>query len=180
MEIACKQCGASFTRVGGAMYCWSCRLERQTRYIGEFTRGRVPSMTPARKDGEFVCLDCDEPMPQMVIAGIKQRPRLRCMECIRARDTYLTILSGKQQAAYAVSRAKKQGLLKPAEDFACVDCGRQAECYDHRDYNAPLKVDPVCRACNVHRGHAIPFNPILVGLLLLASPGTHQLDSGHA
>jgi hypothetical protein len=37
----------------------------------------------------------------------------------------------------------------------CVDCGAQARDYDHRDYNKPLEVDPVCRRCNLRRGPAI-------------------------
>ena len=31
---------------------------------------------------------------------------------------------------------------------ACVDCGRAAEEYDHRDYKKPMEVEPVCKACN--------------------------------
>lgn len=50
--------------------------------------------------------------------------------------------------------------------LVCCDCGAQAHCYDHRDYNEPLRVDSVCRSCNVLRGEAIPFNPYIVGLLL--------------
>jgi hypothetical protein len=37
----------------------------------------------------------------------------------------------------------------------CVDCGAQARDYDHRDYNKPLEVNPVCRRCNLRRGPAI-------------------------
>jgi len=39
----------------------------------------------------------------------------------------------------------------------CEDCGRDAECYDHRDYNKPLDVEPVCRQCNSIRGAGIPM-----------------------
>lgn len=56
---------------------------------------------------------------------------------------------------YAVS----VGFLPNPKDFQCVDCGRvQAECYDHRDYNKPLDVDPVCLRCNSSRGRGIPLN----------------------
>jgi len=39
--------------------------------------------------------------------------------------------------------------------ISCVDCGDQAQCYDHRDYLAPFAVEPVCQACNARRGMAV-------------------------
>lgn len=58
---------------------------------------------------------------------------------------------------YAVARAVRQGLLKPIRECICVDCGKPAQHYDHRDYNKPLEVEPVCVACNHARGHAIRY-----------------------
>ena len=58
---------------------------------------------------------------------------------------------------YAVFRAIRHGELKPIAECVCVDCGKPAQHYDHRDYNKPLEVDPVCRVCNAKRGHAIPY-----------------------
>lgn len=40
----------------------------------------------------------------------------------------------------------RRGELKPATAFACVDCGKPAQCYGHRDYSKPLDVEPVCKA----------------------------------
>jgi len=37
---------------------------------------------------------------------------------------------------------------------ACVDCGARATDWEHRDYSAPLAVEPVCRSCNCLRGAA--------------------------
>lgn len=39
----------------------------------------------------------------------------------------------------------------------CVDCGGQAEHYDHRDYSKPFDVQSVCRICNYKRGPAISY-----------------------
>lgn len=64
--------------------------------------------------------------------------------------------NGQREAHVAVSQAVRKGFLKPAKDFACVDCGCTATEYDHRDYGMPLDVDPVCRACNAQRGRALP------------------------
>lgn len=55
-----------------------------------------------------------------------------------------------------VQKAVKDGAILPAAAFQCVDCGDAATDYDHRDYNKPLDVEPVCRACNLRRGPAIP------------------------
>lgn len=59
-------------------------------------------------------------------------------------------------ATRAVVKQIRQGLLPKAKDCFCVDCGDPAFDYDHRDYNRPLDVQPVCRACNGRRGPAIP------------------------
>ena len=54
-----------------------------------------------------------------------------------------------------VLKAIRRGELKRADEFECVDCGKPAYCYDHRDYSKPLDVDPVCNGCNIRRGPAI-------------------------
>lgn len=59
-----------------------------------------------------------------------------------------------QRACWEVQKAIARGDLRPPTDFACDDCGRPAEMYDHRDYSKPLEVRPVCRGCNVVRGPA--------------------------
>lgn len=62
--------------------------------------------------------------------------------------------NGAGAARAAVAREVKSGRLKPAKECTCVDCGKQARDYDHRDYNKPLEVQPVCRPCNKRRGPA--------------------------
>lgn len=54
----------------------------------------------------------------------------------------------------------RRGVIRPATDFLCADCGEPATCYDHRDYNKPLAVDPVCNSCNGIRGPALPYRRI--------------------
>lgn len=60
--------------------------------------------------------------------------------------------NGRREAATAVAKAIKEGKLRPAKEFACVDCGIPAREYDHRDYSQPLQVEPVCARCNCKRG----------------------------
>lgn len=61
-----------------------------------------------------------------------------------------------KRAAYRADtelcRAISHGLVPPPEDFKCADCGRGAQAYDHRDYDRPLDVQPVCYSCNLKRG----------------------------
>jgi transcription elongation factor Elf1 len=64
--------------------------------------------------------------------------------------------TGQMAATAAVNRAIKRGELLPPAEFICVDCGKQAQIYEHRDYNKPLDVEPTCRPCNAKRGYAIP------------------------
>lgn len=55
----------------------------------------------------------------------------------------------------AVKSAVQQKRIPPARMLICVDCGRGAQHYDHRDYSRPLDVAPVCRSCNRKRGPAV-------------------------
>jgi len=64
--------------------------------------------------------------------------------------------NGARKAIALVNQAVKKGILPSVKSLFCVDCGRPGECYDHRDYNKPLDVVPVCRKCNFRRGSAIP------------------------
>lgn len=61
----------------------------------------------------------------------------------------------RQAAIIAVRKAIRMGDLWHPKLRLCVDCGKQAHDYDHRDYSKPLQVDPVCRRCNLMRGPAI-------------------------
>jgi len=58
-----------------------------------------------------------------------------------------------------VTQARNNGDLPILDgSIDCVDCGKPAHSYDHRDYLKPLDVDPVCRKCNAERGSAINCN----------------------
>ncbi len=63
------------------------------------------------------------------------------------------------RAAAAVHRAVKNGELPNLKKsiVPCKDCGSRAKVYDHRDYNKPLEVSPVCAGCNVMRGTNAPI-----------------------
>ncbi len=61
----------------------------------------------------------------------------------------------KRRAHSIVKKAIKAGELEAPAMLDCADCGKTAYCYDHRDYNQPLDVVPVCQACNIKRGPAI-------------------------
>jgi hypothetical protein len=69
----------------------------------------------------------------------------------------LVMAHRRAPSALAVEKAIKSGSLPTAKSQKCVDCGRQATCYDHRDYSKPLEVQAVCRACNSKRGPGIPY-----------------------
>ena len=57
-----------------------------------------------------------------------------------------------------IAYAKMKGLLPMLDgSVPCVDCGKPAHSYDHRDYEKPLDVEPVCRSCNRRRPRAEPL-----------------------
>jgi hypothetical protein len=65
--------------------------------------------------------------------------------------------NGGYKAHQQVKKAVASGILATVRELKCLDCGNQAEIYDHKDYNKPLEVEPVCRSCNNKRGSAIPL-----------------------
>jgi len=85
--------------------------------------------------------------------SIKNRDRLatKCFPCLHAWGKN----SGARDAYKAVSKEIKAGRLADPKTLTCADCGKAARDYDHRDYNKPLEVEPVCRSCNKLRGPAI-------------------------
>lgn len=61
----------------------------------------------------------------------------------------------RRAACNAVAKAIREGRLEHPRGMACVDCGGVAIEYEHRDYTQPLKVEPICRGCNLRRGPAL-------------------------
>jgi hypothetical protein len=58
-------------------------------------------------------------------------------------------------ARAAVGKAIRDGKLPRLDgSVPCMDCGKPAKDYDHREYARPLDVEPVCRSCNLNRGPA--------------------------
>lgn len=99
-------------------------------------------MTPQVRE----CCDCKcNFRPNHVI-------QMRCLHC-SASGAYAQIRNAAHAAVY---KAVRKGLIPSLKihDIACVDCGNSATDYDHRNYDKPLEVEPVCRACNLRRGPA--------------------------
>ena len=122
------------------------------------TRGRKPGSTCRAK-----CVACGAPGVARSGAGY------RCPEC-RAAGRYCPSAghwtdTGKDAAGLAVAGAIRDGRLQRPSCFKCADCDRQAQQYDHRDYNKPLDVHPVCRSCNLKRGPAIPMRGSLTRIV---------------
>lgn len=66
------------------------------------------------------------------------------------------VVAGGNYCGTEVAKAIRRGQLRRPSEFPCAGCGGPAIEYDHRDYNLPLVVEPVCRSCNLRRGPAIP------------------------
>lgn len=110
-------------------------------------RGRKPGSL-----SRFTCSHCG--VGEFVLGGSRH---FLCTQC-KADGVFPSKIrtSDKDFAGQRVAAAIKKGELRRPNEFDCVDCGKPAQQYDHRDYNFPLKVEPVCRSCNLKRGPAIP------------------------
>lgn len=91
-----------------------------------------------RQDRQCVC--CGESIGSRAINA------LYCWPCTKL------VQKAGGRAGRIVKEAVANGALKPSSQLLCVDCGHQAEFYDHRDLTKPLEVEPVCNGCNVRRG----------------------------
>jgi hypothetical protein len=92
-----------------------------------------------------LCADCNQEITR------RESSARFCWGCSKLRPRK----NGQAQAAAKVNQAVKKGILPPAATLICVDCGKPAQCYEHRDYNKPLEVVPTCKGCNIRRGPAI-------------------------
>jgi hypothetical protein len=97
------------------------------------------------------------------VAAKKRYDRLKLdrgfrQKCVAQAVTHQRRYPLAKRARQLVGYHVRAGNLRPASDFACVDCGRPATDYDHRDYTKPLIVEPTCRSCNLQRGPGHPYN----------------------
>lgn len=74
-----------------------------------------------------------------------------CRECFNILEAFRKV---RAKASHLVNGAVRAGKLPKPALADCVDCGVQAEVYEHRDYDFPLDVVPVCHGCNMRRGSA--------------------------
>lgn len=118
-----------------------------------------------RKAGQLVRCTC------VKCGGIEMLPGCTsgfvCLACKPNQNR----VSLKSKAHVAVAGAIRKGLLQPARNFACVDCGGPAIEYEHRDYTKPLEVQPICRRCNLRRGPAIGSDAMRRTTVYITSPG---------
>ena len=114
-----------------------------------------------RKPGQLVRMKCSACGIETMGRGATKHSR--CDSCREAGRRGVLLGSkrdniGGARAMAAVSAAIQDGFLARPATCVCVDCGAQAQQYDHRDYRRPLEVEPVCRSCNKLRGPAIPLD----------------------
>lgn len=80
----------------------------------------------------------------------RHRSAKLCVVCAYSTDK----LRNKSRSMVTVAIHK--GKIPHPSTLVCVDCGKQATCYDHRNYYEPLNVDPVCKSCDCLRGPGHP------------------------
>lgn len=109
------------------------------------TLSRAPYV---RKRVEVIpCIACASPITNMLkhAGGWKRAYCIDCQDLAMKRQGFLH---------RTIRVAIRDGKLKPAKQLECTDCGEPGFCYDHRDWQKPLEVVPVCKRCNIARGPA--------------------------
>ncbi len=124
-------------------YCDPCKRRRRAQ-VNAIRDGKP--MAP--KNGAF-CIRCDEQFQR------RTNERM-CEDCGMVSTDSDEI---RAIARRAVGNAIRQGVIPRANTLTCVDCGKPAFCYDHRRYDEPLNVDPVCKSCDIKRGPGRPLLP---------------------
>jgi hypothetical protein len=92
---------------------------------------------------DITCRRCEKPTVRSCNAYSRM-----CLDCADAHQ------KEGRLAVKAVRKLVLRGDKPKASACMCVDCGKQALDYDHRDYTKPLDVVPVCRSCNQKRSSA--------------------------
>lgn len=105
------------------------------------------------------CKKCDDEVSKETDAHIRKRNHLirRDKDRMEANPVKHRRMRWSQYAAYKIQRAIKDGAIENLKVTykQCVDCGKRALVWEHRDYEKPLDVVPCCYACNSKRGSAI-------------------------
>ncbi len=117
-------------------------------------------MKSGRKPGSFVRGTCCLCGTVELVRGTTSH--FRCTACIQAGHFNPSTMRGdwlgKESASARVQSEIRNGNLPNPKTLTCDDCGGPAIEYEHRDYNKPLMVVPICRSCNLRRGPAVPLN----------------------
>lgn len=163
----CRLCkGPIGNRPLSAWYCWDCNSAPKKGLNAGRRAADVEDRRPLFVGGWRACKDCrvrlqdaNRKAPGFVesASGDRRRIPLRCGQCNSVRTHIKAAIQRK--ALTAVARAVQKGLLPRASMLVCVDCGKQAEVYEHRHYGRPLQVEPVCQSCNRLRGPAVFPHP---------------------
>jgi DNA-binding CsgD family transcriptional regulator len=96
-----------------------------------------------------------KPIPPCRVCGAQIERRVKSGRNPWYCDTCRPIKYRAQvSASHKSARAIRSGILPSPKTLLCVDCGAQAQHYDHRDYLKPLDVVPTCISCNLKRGSA--------------------------
>lgn len=116
-------------------------------------------MTAGRKPGTLARFKCGACGTVELVRGGSNH--FRCTPCraagVRGGRAAIPRDFGQAAALHAVGAAIRDGRLTHPRLLRCTDCAGPAVEYEHRDYNRPLHVDPICRRCNLLRGPAIPL-----------------------
>lgn len=155
----CRRCGGEKEpRVNGrystghTFYCSACAAIVR----GDYIKSRHYCASPSGQIPHWECLACRATLGERRKVAAAKGVQTRARNNARYFKPQTAETYWQQRCHAFVNKAIKRGLLPDLKsgEYACVDCGRVAHEYEHRDYSRPLDVEPVCRSCNKRRGSA--------------------------
>ena len=103
----------------------------------------LPRRAGSKRKHPKTCFYCG----QSIAAHLNPRTRM-CDPCKAARLPYTEMARALVEFHVDTNRIPRP------DSMPCHDCGFMAEFYEHRNYNKPLHIAPICRSCNAVRGLA--------------------------
>ncbi len=147
----CHHCGGPKGKGGDAWNCATCTPIVRAEASARLNLCGAPGPLHHR----WTCLQCQRVATDRAKAAARRGVETRRLNNANWGPPRDADRFWRGKAHSMVASAIKRGVLPKLDgSIACVDCGRRAHEYDHRDYGRPLEVEPVCRCCNKARGTA--------------------------
>jgi hypothetical protein len=153
-------------RAANRTMCADCGGELRRTANGRFLERRCDECTYKGRVARWGKAEADKSL-RGTMAMRKVWEKRKATETFRSAEER----KWREQVSRMTKLAVSLGFLAPLDGQRCADCGKAAQCYDHRDYSQPLLVAAVCLQCNASRRKGLMPTRI--------TPATNDPEAGH-